>query len=124
MNVNQINPLVLAYIGDAIYEFRVREHLVNKGINKVNDLEEEAKNYVSARSQSKYLDLLTKNNVIYEEEMDIVRRARNTKTNSHPKNTDILTYKYATGLEALIGYLYLSNKKDRMEEIINYIFLL
>jgi ribonuclease-3 family protein len=121
MNINQINPLVLAYIGDSIYEYHIREYLIRKGINKVNELQGEAKKYVSATSQSKHLDSLINDNIITNEEMDIVKRARNTKTNSHPKNTDILTYKHATALEALIGYLYLTNNKDRVEEIISYI---
>ena len=60
-------------------------------------------------------------NFLTEEEIVIVNRGRNYKRASHPKNTDIITYKLSTGFEALIGYLYLENKIDRMEEIINYI---
>ena len=56
-----------------------------------------------------------------ENELDIVRRARNYKTTSHPKNCDIITYKYATGLEALLGYLDLENDKERIDEIMNYV---
>ena len=57
-----------------------------------------------------------------ENELDIVRRARNYKTTSHPKSCDIITYKYATGLEALIGYLSFKNKEERIDEIMNFIF--
>lgn len=121
MNLNQINPLVFAYLGDAIYELYIREYLISKGINKVNELQQEAKKYVSATNQSRYLNMLVENSVLSESEFDIVKRARNTKVNSHPKSTDILTYKHATALEALIGYLYLNNDKDRVNEIVSYI---
>lgn len=121
MDIKQINILVLAYIGDAIYELKVREYLIGKKINKVNDLQNEAKKFVSATSQSKYLENIMKNNILSIEEIDVVKRARNSRVNSHPKNTDILTYKHATALEALIGHLYLQNNYERMNEIINII---
>ena len=78
-------------------------------------------NYVSAKSQAKYLQKMIDNNMLSEEELDVVKRARNYKTTSHPKNCDIVTYKYATGLEALIGYLELSENKERIDEIMNFI---
>lgn len=121
MKTNQVNTLVLAYIGDSIYELFVREHLINKGINNVNDLQKEAKRYVTAKNQSVYLDKIISNNLLTESEIDIVKRARNSKVKSHPKNTNIITYKYATGLEALIGHLYLEEKKDRINEIMKNI---
>jgi ribonuclease-3 family protein len=121
MNVLEINPLVLAYLGDSIYEQYIREYLIRCGIRKVNELQNKAKDYVSAKSQSAILEYLIDNNILTDEEIDLVRRARNTKVNSHPKNTDILTYKHATALEALIGYLYLNNNKSRIDEIINHI---
>ena len=64
---------------------------------------------------------MLKNNFFDESELDIIKRALNYKTTSHPKNCDILTYKYATGLEALIGYLELSDNKERINEILNFI---
>ncbi len=115
------NVLTLAYIGDGIYEVYVREYLVKQGIEKVNELQKLAVNYVSARSQSKYLKEMIDLNMFSEEELNIILRARNHKGASHPKNTDIVTYKYATGLEALIGSLYLDNNKTRIDEIMNYI---
>ena len=122
MDLKQINPLVFAYMGDAIYEVYIREYLINKGIANVNNLQTESKRFVPATMQSKFLNLLIESKFLNEEEMDIVKRARNTKTNSHPKNTDILTYKHATALEALIGYLYLNKEKNRIDEIIRFIF--
>lgn len=122
MNKNQINSLVLAYIGDSVYELYVRNFLIKNGINNVNDLQTKAKTYVSAINQSKYLELLIQKNVLSNNEIDVIKRARNSKTNSHPKNTDIITYKRATGLEALIGYLYISGENKRIDEIMNIIF--
>ena len=120
MDINNINVIVLAYLGDAIYEMYIRESLINKGINKVERLQEESVKYVSAKGQAKILDNLISTGILNEEETDIVKRGRNYKRSAHPKNTDIVTYKYATGFETLIGYLYLTNK-DRLNEILNQI---
>ena len=121
MQTREINVLVLAYLGDAIYENYVRKYLVNKGIGHVNDLQKEAINYVSAKSQADFLNRMIDNNFLTDEEIVIVKRARNYKTTSHPKSCDIVTYKYATGLESLIGYLDLEGKNERIEEIMNFI---
>ena len=121
MDLNLINVITLAYIGDAVYEVYVREYLVKKGIAKVEELQNEAVKYVSAKSQCKILSYLMDNNLLTEIELDVVRRGRNYKRTSHPKNTDIITYKMSSGFEAMIGYLYLNNDKDRLNEIINYI---
>ena len=121
MNVNEINVLVLAYLGDSVYENYIRKYLINTGIGNVNDLQSESIKYVSAKAQAKYMDLLINNNILTDEEFNVFKRARNYKTTSHPKNTDIITYKIATGFEAVIGYLEFINREDRIEEIINYI---
>lgn len=123
MNILEINVLVLAYLGDTIYENYVRKYLINKGIANVNDLQKEAVNYVSAKSQSGYLKKMMDGNFLSNEELDVVKRARNYKTISHPKNCDIITYKYATGLEALIGYLNLKENIERIDEIMNFILV-
>ena len=120
MDVNTINTISLAYLGDAVYEVYIREYLIRKGIAYVEDLQREAVKYVSAKSQFKILEFLLNNNFLNEQEIEIVKRGRNYKRTSHPKNTDIITYKNSTGFEALIGFLYLENK-NRLEEIINYI---
>ena len=117
-----INVITLAYLGDAVYEVYVRNYLIKKGIAKVEEFQKEAINLVSAKSQSRILDYLIDNNILNEEEIDIVKRGRNYKRDSHPKNTDIVTYKMATGFESLIGYLYLENYIDRLNEIIDIIF--
>ena len=121
MNLLEVNVLVLAYMGDTIYEDYIRKYLINKGIGNVNDLQTEALKYVSAINQAKFLTEMIDKNYLLEKELDIVKRARNYKTTSHPKSCDIITYKYATGLEALIGYLYLDGDVERINEIMNFI---
>ena len=121
LNNLNMNSLALAYIGDATYELYIRKYLVNKGNYKVKDLADKAINYVSAKAQSKYLDKMIEENYLTKEELEIVKRARNHKVLSHPKKTSIITYKKATGLEALIGYLELSNKQQRINQIMKYI---
>lgn len=115
------NVLTLAYLGDAVYEIYIREFLIGKGIVKVNDLQKEAVKYVSARAQAKFLKEMLDNNFFNEIELEVIYRARNNKGSSHPKNTDVLTYKHATALEALIGFLYLDNETGRIIEIMNKI---
>lgn len=121
MQTREINVLVLAYLGDTIYENYIRRYLIKQGIANVNALQKEAVNFVSAKSQAVFLTKMMDNNFLSEEEITIVKRARNYKTTSHPKNCDIVTYKYATGLESLIGYLELENRKERIDEIMNFI---
>ena len=121
MNLLEVNVLVLAYMGDTVYEDYIRKYLITKGIANVNDLQTESLKYVSAVSQAKYLTEMMDKEFLTNEELDIVKRARNYKTTSHPKSCDIITYKYATGLEALIGYLYLDGNIERVNEIMNFI---
>ena len=121
MNVLEINVLVLAYLGDTIYENYVRHYLIGKGIGNVNDLQTASINYVSAKSQARFLEKLMEEDFFSEDEVNVIKRARNYKSNSHPKNTDIITYKHATGLEAVIGYLDLIGKKDRIDLLMNKI---
>lgn len=114
------NVLVLAYLGDAIYEVYIRKYLIDKNIVKVDNLQKEAVKYVSAKAQAKIINNLIEQNILTEEELEIFYRARNHKGTRHPKNTDIVTYKHSTGFEAIIGYLYLENK-ERLNKIINII---
>lgn len=121
MNVLEINVLVLAYLGDAIYENYVRKYLISKNIPNVNELQKEAIKYVSAVNQARFLQELMNNNFFFDDEINVIKRARNYKSSSHPKNCDIVTYKHATALEAVIGYLSLSNKEDRIKELMQVI---
>lgn len=121
MNIDTINIITIAYLGDAIYEVYIRNYLIKKNIVKVDELQKEAIKYVSAKGQAKILNYLIDNNILTEKELDIVKRGRNYKRSTHPKNTDIITYKKSSGFEALIGYLYLENNITRLEEILKYI---
>lgn len=115
------NILVLAYIGDAIYELYIRKYLISKNIVKVDTLQKESIKYVSAKSQSAFLEKLIENNFFDENEMNIIKRGRNHKGNRHPKNTDILTYKHATAFEAIIGFYYLNNN-PKLDQLMNFIY--
>ena len=117
MNIDSINVIALAYVGDAVFELYIRERLISLGLCKVDDLQRHAVSYVSAKGQKEILRSLIDNNVLSDKELDIVKRGRNNKRSIHPKNTDILTYKLSTGFEALIGYLYLEKNYERLEEI-------
>lgn len=114
-----MNNLVLAYLGDAVYELHIREYLISSGLAKVNELQSASLNYVSAKSQRRILEELMVESYLTEEEIEIVNRGRNASSHSS-KTTDIITYKKATGLECLIGYLY-KNNKERCNEILNHI---
>ena len=121
MKVVEINSLVLAYLGDTVYENYVRKFLVQQGIAHVDELQKKAVQYVSANSQSRFLQRMIEDNFLTEEELAVVKRARNHKVLSHPKNTSIIVYKKATGLEALIGFLEISSNQKRIDEIMKYI---
>lgn len=121
MKANELNVLALAYLGDSVYEIYVRRFLIQKGIVKVKELQAEAVSYVSAKGQASYLKKMLENQLFQKEELEIISRARNHKGNRHPKNTDILTYKHATALEALIGFWYLEKNFERLTEMMNFI---
>ena len=118
--LNNLNSLALAYLGDSIYEFYVRKYLIFKGIVKVNELQKEAISYVSAKAQSNYLDKMINDDYLTDEEISVVKRARNHKSHTS-KTADIITYKKSTGLEALIGYVCLKDDIPRLEKIMDYI---
>ncbi|MBM7588326.1 ribonuclease-3 family protein [Bacillus pakistanensis] len=118
----QLNGLVLAYMGDAVYETYVRQLLLKTGRVKPNQLHRTATRYVSAKSQAAILKELMNQDYLSEEEMSIVRRGRNAKSGTTPKNTDVQTYRHSTAFEALVGYLFLQNNKTRLEEIMQYVF--
>ena len=117
MCINYKNPLILAYIGDAVYEVLVRNYLINNNICDINKLNKKQIYFVSANNQSKILDFLIENNHLNEEELLIIKRARNHKIKSKPKHASIVEYKKATALEALFGSLYMENNQDRINEI-------
>lgn len=107
--------LVLAYLGDAVYELYVREYLVNQEITKVDSLHRTAIKFVNASTQAKVLHTIF--DELSSEEAAVVRRGRNAKSSSTPKNIPVTEYRYGTAFEALIGFLFLSNRHDRIKEI-------
>ena len=121
MDIREVNVLVLAYLGDTIYEDYIRKYLISLGINNVDSLQKKSKDYVSAKAQARIVKDLIDKELLTDEEMSVYKRARNYKTTSHPKNCDIVTYKCATGLEAVIGYLELTEQHERIAEVMNII---
>jgi len=115
-DVQMLNPLVLAYVGDSVYDTFVRTLLVSGGYGQVAKLHKMSIEFVKAKAQADILGKITE--MLTADEQDIVRRGRNTKSATIPKNADIADYRYATGFEALIGYLYLTGRIDRLMEVI------
>jgi ribonuclease-3 family protein len=118
-DIRMYNPLVLAYVGDSVYDTFIRTMLVSNGSIQVNKLHKKSIKFVSAKAQAEITEQLY--NILSEDEQDIVRRGRNTKSNSVPKNADMNDYRYATGFEALIGYLYLIGNTQRLMELFEMI---
>ncbi len=114
------SPLVMAYMGDTIYEQYVREYLIRKGLSKIGELQKSSLDYVSAKSQRAHLETLIATNFLTNEELEIVKWGRNAK-GARTKHADIVTYRLATGLEALIGKLYFQGNIKRIQEIMNFI---
>lgn len=116
-NLNTVSALVLAYLGDAVYESYIRDYLVKKNMNmKINDLHRLAVNYVSANQQSMIIHNILDR--LSPEEVDVYKRGRNHKKATSAKNANIIDYKAATGFEALIGYLHLKRDEGRLVEVI------
>lgn len=118
--VSVLNPLVWAFVGDAIFEVYVRSYIVSKGKKNSMDLHKESIKYVKAEAQARVLESIIP--ILSEEEQNIARRGRNTKTHHVPKNARVIDYRMATAFEALIGYLFLMKRHDRLGEIMDYIF--
>lgn len=118
--VNLMSPLTWAYIGDCVYELYIRTELINKTNLKPHKLHIESIKYVKAKAQADLLKKIMEQ--LTEEEKDIVRRGRNTENHHLPKNSNIQEYMYSTAFEALIGYLYLTKRYQRLKEILKKSF--
>ena len=116
IDVNQMSPLVWAYIGDAVYEEYIRNYLVTNTRYKPHKLHIEATSFVKAAAQANILKQLE--NILTDEEKEVVRRTRNTKNHHLPKNSNVQDYMYATAFEGLIGYLHLTKQESRLKEIL------
>lgn len=122
MKSGDFNGLALAYIGDAYYELKIREFLLSKGFRKVNDLHKMAINYTSGDAQSKFMDYFLDNNLLTEDEIDMYKKGRNSNVSGKRKNLTLANYMKATGFESMIGYLYLENKLDRINYLLEEIY--
>lgn len=110
-----LSPVLLAYIGDSVFELKTREYFLKKGLRKINFIHQKTINLVNASAQARALAVIEKK--LTQQEQGIVRRGKNTDPGTVPSNTDIMEYRLSTGLEALFGYLYLSNNKQRLDEL-------
>lgn len=119
MRIDLLNGSTLAFVGDAVLSLYVREHLVNKGLTKTKELQEHSVRFVRAQAQAEYIQYLILNGMISEEEHKVYLRGRNHKSDTKAKNADIVTYRHATGFEALMGYLHLHHEQARLDELFN-----
>ena len=115
-DIRTYSPLTLAYIGDAVFDVIIRSILVNKGNTAVNKLHKRASDIVKAGTQAAFVKALMDD--FTEEEADIYRRGRNSKPHTKAKNATTMDYLDATGFEAVVGYLYLTDNMDRICELI------
>jgi len=115
-DINMLSPLVLAYIGDAVYEVYIRTLLVSQPNTPVHKLHRQSVEYVKAKAQSDIIHGIMEQ--LRPDEQDVVRRGRNAKSGTIPKNADVTEYKYATGFESLVGYLYLKKDHPRLMQVL------
>lgn len=113
--LNEFSPLILAYIGDAVYELLVRTHIVASGNRRLKAIHLDTVEIVKAENQARFIRQIV--DELSEEEQDIVRRGRNTHSNP-PKNADMQAYRMSTGFEALLGYLYLKGDEERLRYLV------
>ena len=113
----QLNGIALAYLGDAAYEVYIRQHLLTKGISKPTKLQHIATHYVSAKAQAALIDLMKEDELLSDEEWSYFKRGRNANSHTHAKNTSVMTYRISTGFEAVMGYLKLAGKEERLAEL-------
>ena len=113
-----LSPLALAYVGDSIYDFRVRDYLCRRYQVNLNRVNSRKTKLVCAKAQSDLMGFLIEEKLLTEEELSLYRRARNHKSQSHSKNSSIADYRRATGFEALLGYLYYAGKISRLISLV------
>ncbi len=116
-DVRQLHPLVLAYIGDSVYDMYVRQYVISLPNHKMHVLHRRATEFVSAKAQSRALHALLP--LLTEEERDVARRGRNAKPGTIPKNADVQEYRHATALESLVGYLFYLKQYDRLRFLLD-----
>ncbi len=115
IDAKNLNPQSLAFVGDAVFSLYIRQRIVLNGDLKANAEHMLSTKYVKAAGQSEIIRCIE--GILTDDEMRIYKRARNYKTNNIAKNAKVADYKRATGLEALLGYLYLSGSLDRLTQL-------
>lgn len=118
-DIKNYSPLTLAFIGDSIFDLIIRTYIVESGNAPVNKLHNRASKLVQASAQAELYHQIK--DQLTEEETAVFKRGRNAKSYTSAKNAGILEYRTATGMEALIGYLYLSDRMDRAMELIKHL---
>lgn len=117
VNVCAYSPLVLAYIGDAVYEVLIRTKVINRGSMQVNKMHKKSASLVKAESQANMIKVLQEE--LTEEELSVYKRGRNARSATMAKHATMIDYRMATGFEALIGYLYLQSRYERLLTLIH-----
>lgn len=115
-DIRTYSPLTLAYVGDAVYDLIIRTVVVQRANRPANDLHRITVKYVSANAQSKIVQALMED--LTEEEQSVYRRGKNSKPHTTAKNASVADYMKATGFEAVIGYLYLTEQMPRILELV------
>jgi ribonuclease-3 family protein len=122
MRPNEHSGRALAYLGDAVWSLKIREHLIEQGYGGGKEIQRLTIRYVSAKAQAKFYDALQAEGFWTEEEEEIFHRGRNDNAGTVPKSTDVQTYRKSTGFEAVIGYLHLQKNEQRISEITEKVF--
>jgi len=117
-DIRTYSPLTFAFLGDGVYGLYMRAILVKRGNTQARKLHREASRIVSATCQARVYDRFDKGDMLHEDEHDIMRRGCNAHVSHQAKNATGIDYHKATGLEALFGYLYLTERFDRIDELI------
>lgn len=115
-----LSSVTLAFMGDAVHSQYVRHRLISQHDYKSGELTRLSSRYVCARAQAKMMQALS--DTLSDEEREVARRGENTHTNNKPKNADRAQYRLATALEALLGFLYLTGQRQRLEEILDFTY--
>ena len=116
MKAEEYSPLALAYIGDARYALQVKKLVIDSEV-KMDRMQKHTNRYVSARAQASIIDYFLENDLLSEQEIDIYKRGRNSKSHKAPKNSDVVTYHKSTGFEALWGWLYVTEQTERLQQL-------
>lgn len=119
-DLRELSPLALAFLGDSVYELFVRCKILSNGSRPAGELHRLAVGYVKAKAQSTAMHKLKDN--LSEDELEIYKRGRNTHIHTVPKNADMNDYRQATGLECLVGYLFITGQNERLDEVLGFVF--